>query len=223
MSNSQAIGAIEAIDQLPEQLPIDPVQIALKAIAEGKSLREAKRLSGLSPWALLRRCEADPEIAQQYAVARAHQAVADAERIDEAAQELLALARSGDDISQGTVNAYRSAVDALKWSAARKHPKVYGDKLDITTEQRNTLVIVNYAQRARVLIPDDSNTLDVQALALTPGEQELSTIPNTTLPQASSPTREKPNLKKGKRGPDKQPRKKRSTEAGGEEMGDGSA
>ena len=218
MSNSQAIGAIEAIDQLPNRA--EAANRAIEAIASGKSLREAQKVSGISPWALLKRCDNDPELAQQYARARELQAAADASEIDAVIRELLHLARNEPDkLTMPMVNAYRAAADKLQWTAARKHPKVYGDKLDITTEQRNTLVIVNYAQRARVLIPDDSNTLDVQALALTPGEQELSTIPNTTLPQASSPTREKPNLKKGKRGPDKQPRKKRSTEAGGEELG----
>ncbi|MCF1502182.1 hypothetical protein L0F51_00185 [Afifella sp. H1R] len=60
---------------------------------------------------------------QQYARARSEQADADADAIGDIAERVL----------RGEVepNAGRVAIDALKWSAGKRKPKKYGDKLAI--------------------------------------------------------------------------------------------
>lgn len=122
--------------------PIDPAYGALAFVAEhGLSLRKACERSGINKGTLWLRLAEEPALLTQYARARELQAEHDASRIDDAAQELLDLARSGTQVDNGTVQAYARAIDALKWAAARKHPKVYGDRIDLTVE-RTTVVRV---------------------------------------------------------------------------------
>jgi hypothetical protein len=108
-----------------------PYLAALERIAAGDSTRAACLANGVKASALVMRVVRgqDPAFSEQYARAREAQAIVDAERIDEAAAELEAGARSGA-ITSEQVNAWRASIDARKWAAARKHPKVYGDRTE---------------------------------------------------------------------------------------------
>jgi hypothetical protein len=79
-----------------------------------------------------------PEAANKYTDARADQADAHADRI-------LALA---DKLEKNLIdpNAARVILDAMKWSAAKLRPKVYGDRLDVAIESRAELLVLDYGR-----------------------------------------------------------------------------
>lgn len=68
----------------------------------------------------------DKEFLNNYVRAREDSADIDAEKIQELAEKTL----------KGTYDpqSARIALDAYKWSAGKKKPKKYGDKLDLTTD-----------------------------------------------------------------------------------------
>lgn len=55
-----------------------------------------------------------------------------ADQIDDTAQILLS---EGESMSSAQVQAYRTAIDAFKWSAAIRNRKKYGDKQTVEIEQ----------------------------------------------------------------------------------------
>ncbi len=65
----------------------------------------------------------DPQFAKDYARARETQADSDADAINDIAAKVLT--------GEVEPNAARVAIDALKWTAGRRLPKKYGDKLAI--------------------------------------------------------------------------------------------
>ncbi len=95
-------------------------------LAEGESLRSICRdegMPGMSTIFRFLRDEANESARQQYARAREDQADTDADKISEHA----------DMVAAGLIDpqAARVAIDAWKWSAGKRKPKVYGDKLDL--------------------------------------------------------------------------------------------
>ena len=125
---------------------------ALEQIAEGAPLRAACLAAGISKAALFRALAA-PDIADRYARAREMQAIHDAELIDDAARELEQGARSGN-ITSEQVQAWRASIDARKWAAARKHPKVYGDRIEVSGKQDVTVTISLGAPAPNMLAPN---------------------------------------------------------------------
>lgn len=95
-------------------------------LAEGESLRSICRdedMPGMSTIFRFLRDEANEAARQQYAQAREDQADADADKISEQA-DLVAAGKADPQ-------AARVAIDAWKWAAGKRKPKVYGDKLAI--------------------------------------------------------------------------------------------
>lgn len=176
----------------------DPILEALALVSDGASIRQACAQVGMAKMTLWDRLNSG-EYAVHYAKARELQAEHDAARIEEVVCELLHLARTAPDtITQAQVNAYRTAADKLQWAAARKHPKVYGDRIDLTVEHKNELTIVDYSKTVR--------TIDVTPTPLT--------LASSTDAQAA------PILRKRTRGPDKKPRKRRAPTGGGGKNGE---
>lgn len=101
-----------------EQVQAD-VDAICKLVAKGRTLRQVSADTGLSEGTILRRVSREPEHVEQYM--RAREAAADIFETDiiEAA-----LASSPE-----TASADRVKIDALKWVAARRSPKKYGDKV----------------------------------------------------------------------------------------------
>lgn len=68
----------------------------------------------------------DGPLRKQYARAREASGDADADGVKD----------YGEQAAKGLIDpaAARVAIDALKWSAGKRKPKVYGDKLDVTTD-----------------------------------------------------------------------------------------
>lgn len=68
--------------------------------------------------------QAHPDFLEQYARAKEDSGDADADKIEEIAEKTL----SGEIDPK----AARVAIDAYKWTAGKKRPKVYGDRLAVT-------------------------------------------------------------------------------------------
>ena len=106
-------------------LPIDPEQVQSDVdaiclmVADGKTLRQVSTETGLSLGTILNRVSRETKHVEQYA--RARETASDLFETDiiEAA-----LASSPE-----TASADRVKIDALKWVAARRSPKKYGDKV----------------------------------------------------------------------------------------------
>lgn len=95
----------------------------LDGVASGKSLvtvlKENDKFPGYST--VMQWLRKHPEFAENYARAREDQADHDADKIGEIAEE----------VRKGKVdpNSARVAIDAYKWAAGKRKPKVYGDKI----------------------------------------------------------------------------------------------
>lgn len=73
-----------------------------------------------------------PERQIAYDLAYTVNADTKADQIDDTAHMLLA---EGEKMNSAQVQAYRTAIDALKWSAAIRNRKKYGDKQTVEIEQ----------------------------------------------------------------------------------------
>ena len=109
------------MDQLDPSVIQSDVDSICKLVAQGKTLRQVAAETGLSEGTILRRVSREPEHVEQYT--RAREAAADIFETDiiEAAQSVTADSATAD----------RVKIDALKWVAARRAPKKYGDKMAI--------------------------------------------------------------------------------------------
>lgn len=99
-------------------------------LADGESLKAICADEGMPSRSSVFRWLGDPDKSMDhfrasYARAREASADADADSISDIAGQVL----------QGLVepNAARVAIDALKWAAGKRKPKVYGDKIDHTS------------------------------------------------------------------------------------------
>ena len=92
------------------------------------------------------------------AVARARQASVDADvdRMDDVARDEIDVQRA------------RLLVDVIKWRASKLHAQQYGDKLDVTIDQRVSVTTARTMAMARVLRPisDSVDTTDVADVAI---------------------------------------------------------
>lgn len=103
----------------------DTFDIICERIADGESLRAICRDDDMPTTStFLRVMGQDKTWAEHYARAREAQGDADADKIGDIANRVL----SGEFDPQSA----RVAIDALKWSAGKRKPRVYGDKLDLT-------------------------------------------------------------------------------------------
>lgn len=94
-------------------------------IACGESLAEICRSSKMPNYStVMRWLNAHEEFSKNYTRAREAQGDADADSVGDIANLVL----------KGKVDpqAARVAIDALKWTAAKRAPKKYGEKLDLT-------------------------------------------------------------------------------------------
>lgn len=97
----------------------------LQGIADGNSLvsilKEDEELPSYTT--VMKWLRVYPEFAANYARAREDQADHDADKIGDIAEQVV----------QGKIdaNAARVAIDAYKWAAGKRKPKVYGEKLAI--------------------------------------------------------------------------------------------
>ena len=128
-----------------------------EAIASGRGLisflRESEDLPSYPT--VMRWVRDQPEFADQYARAREDMGDNDADKIADVAQR----------VEDGLIdpNAARVAIDAYKWSAGKRRPKRYGERLEV---EQTSLVAVTHT-------PDVSNLTMGQPEAL---EAALSNV-----------------------------------------------
>ena len=100
-----------------------------EAIASGSSLLQHLRKKGMPGYTtVMKWLAADPDFQANYARAREAQADADADKIGDIVDRVLA--------GKLDPQAARAAIDALKWTAGKRQPKKYGDKLDLDINGR---------------------------------------------------------------------------------------
>lgn len=102
-----------------EQQVIDRVSDICNKVANGMTLRQIAFEYGVDPATILNWVTVDADSTQQYARAR------------EAAADLFesGIIEAAESVTPETAAADRVKIDALKWVAARRAPKKYGDKV----------------------------------------------------------------------------------------------
>lgn len=95
------------------------LEVICTMVAEGETLRDIGRTIGLSAGHLIRIVSSSPEAERQYAIAR-----------DAAGDVLEAeIMEAGRNVREETAKSDRVRIDTLKWVAARRAPKRYGDRV----------------------------------------------------------------------------------------------
>lgn len=107
------------------------ITLVLALMEEGRSLRKSCAVAGVSTSAFLRWVDADDELKEQYARARARLLDAQAEELEEIGEKA-ARAESAAEVA-----GLRLQSDNRKWLLSKLAPKKYGEKLEI--EQRTTI------------------------------------------------------------------------------------
>lgn len=95
----------------------------LALLAEGKSVRSIAKIEGMPKLrTIMEWLRTDPEFASLYGKAKQDGA-------DAWAEDILDLAHEALDHPE-KANAYRVAIDALKWAASKLKPQKYGDRVE---------------------------------------------------------------------------------------------
>ena len=110
----------------------------IRIIADGGTWAKATQELGVSSFTLSKWLREDAELAKQYAHAREAQGDVYADRVIDTAM----------DTSLDPQTA-RVRIDALKWAAGKRKPKVYGDKIALggDPEQPLTITVVTGVPR----------------------------------------------------------------------------
>lgn len=109
----------------PSEYSVEIADAICIRIAAGDSLADVLREDGAPGYStVMQWLRAHPQFAENYARAREEQGEHDADQVGAIAKQVLT----------GAVDpqAARVAIDAYKWTAAKRKPKVYGDKVEVT-------------------------------------------------------------------------------------------
>jgi hypothetical protein len=112
----------------------------LKHMRDGHSLRQSSIKAGITPQSVLRAVDKDSELAEQYAQARAAM-------IDKIADDIITIADeemipTGEGkVDSAMVQKQRLRVDTRKWLLSKMAPKKYGDKLELSGDDKSPLTI----------------------------------------------------------------------------------
>jgi transposase-like protein len=110
----------------PSEFTQEIADAICERLAEGASLAEICREDGMpAQRTVFQWLTKHESFAHDYARAREAQADADADAIGDMAAQ----------VRRGELDptAARVAIDAYKWTAGKRKPKVYGDKIDVTS------------------------------------------------------------------------------------------
>ena len=156
---------VSAQDQPPRYDSVWP--IILDAIADGASLKSALRLLSPTPsysWAK-KQLRNDSELRAAYREAQQ-------DRADRLAEQLIELADMpmpeglGGPSKSAWVQKLRVQIDVRKWSAAKLHPRTYGERLDVSvTETQISITAASAEAVSRVIegrVADEINILQLQ-------------------------------------------------------------
>ena len=155
---------VSAQDQPPRYDSVWP--IILDAIADGASLKSALRLLSPTPsysWAK-KQLRNDSELRAAYREAQQ-------DRADRLAEQLIELADMpmpeglGGPFKSAWVQKLRVQIDVRKWSAAKLHPRTYGERLDVSvTETQISITAASSEAVSRVIegrVTDEINILQL--------------------------------------------------------------
>ena len=112
----------------------------LTQMREGKSLRQASQMAGVARQTFLDWVDKDQELAGQYAHARAAMIDKIADDIMTIADEELVATGEGR-VDSAMVQKQRLRVDTRKWLLSKMAPKKYGDKLELSGDDKSPLTI----------------------------------------------------------------------------------
>jgi phage-related minor tail protein len=118
-------------------------QICARLSQEPISLQAVLRDGGPSSSELYRWLEQVPSFRESYARAREAQADVDADTIADVRAQMLAGAITPEQA--------RVAIDSLKWSAGKRKPKVYGDRVQVDADLRMQVTVDDPTIRAQVI------------------------------------------------------------------------
>ena len=121
--------------------------IILDAIADGSSLKSALRLLNPCPsysWAK-KRLRIDPELRAAYREAQQDRADRLAEQLIELADTPMPEGLDGPSKS-AWVQKLRVQIDARKWTAAKLHPRTYGERLDVSVTETQISITAALAE-----------------------------------------------------------------------------
>lgn len=119
----------------PETPPAEKLRIfsaVCEALAHGVLVRDAVKEHGINPATVWRWAAEDDALGKMYAHAK-HQAA------DALAEEAIRIAL---ETTNETYSADRLKVDTLKWAAAKRRPKEYGERQAVETSGEQTLNVV---------------------------------------------------------------------------------
>lgn len=102
------------------------------AVAHGVLVRDAVKAHGINPATIWKWAAQDDALGKLYAHAK-HQAA------DALAEEAIRIAL---ETTNETYSADRLKVDTLKWAAAKRRPKEYGERQAVETSGESTLTVV---------------------------------------------------------------------------------
>lgn len=129
----------------PAKFSSDAETVILEAIRNGGTLDEAALAAKVGARTILTWLSDDEAFRRKYAQAREDQGDWYADKI---AAIALDQQREGSDIT--------ARVNALKWLAGKRKPKVYGDKVDLTHSGGDTPVRIEVVKR--VIVDPTGNT-----------------------------------------------------------------
>lgn len=115
----------------PSTFSPEVADVLCQRIADGENVLDVCDDPNMPAWSTL--CGwrlRNPEFASAYARAR----VASAEAL-----EMAALRKSTEATDKDTAAAVRVQVDAMKWAAAKRNPRIYGERIDVNHEGKITL------------------------------------------------------------------------------------
>ena len=128
---------MKAIPEAEKQQKINKV---LTQMRDGNSLRQAAEMAGVARQTFLDWVDKDEELSGHYAQARAAM-------IDKIADDIMTIADeemipTGEGkVDNAMVQKQRLRVDTRKWLLSKLAPKKYGDKLELTGDDKSPLTI----------------------------------------------------------------------------------
>lgn len=113
-----------AIEKILEEIPSAPPTVGLRKICEDAGVKCPTFLLWVSQ---------DEKLAERYARALEYRTEADVDRINEIsmAPAVTVSTEFSDHVDSGDVQLRRLQVDTLKWLAAKRMPKKYGDRVNL--------------------------------------------------------------------------------------------
>lgn len=127
-----ASGAVVGRPATPDDEKLRIFADVCDAVAHGVLVRDAVKVHGINPATIWKWAAQDDALGKLYAHAK-HQAA------DALAEEAIRIAL---ETTNETYAADRLKVDTLKWAAAKRRPKEYGEKQSVETSGETTLNVV---------------------------------------------------------------------------------